>query len=182
MFDLNLNGKVAIITGASSGIGLATVKVLLASSAHVFGVDIVPIKDQELSKLAEDKSSNFHFHKCNLTEPSAAKTIVATCKGRFGDRIDILANVAGIMDHFESAENVSEEMLDRVLVVNLKAPVKLMGAVLPTMLEQKKGSIVNIASIAGVSGAAAGIAYTTSKHGLVSISDTPTTQRADISL
>ena len=58
-------------------------------------------------------------------------------------------------------------MWDRVIAVNLTAPVKLMRAVLPTMKEQKKGVIVNVASRASFSGASAGLAYTASKHGLV---------------
>ena len=83
-------------------------------------------------------------------------------------RIDVLANVAGIMDAFASADTVTDAEWDRVLGVNLTAPTKMMRAVLVYMKEAKSGAIVNVSSKAGMSGAAAGIAYTASKHGLVS--------------
>ena len=83
-------------------------------------------------------------------------------------RIDLLVNVAGKMDNFSSADAVTDDIWDAVLAVNLTAPVKMMRSVLPFMKERKTGVIVNVSSTAGVSGAVAGIAYTSSKHGLVS--------------
>jgi NAD(P)-dependent dehydrogenase (short-subunit alcohol dehydrogenase family) len=71
------------------------------------------------------------------------------------------------MDTYNSADTLDDETWDRVIAINLTAPVKLMRAVLPTMKQQTSGSVVNVASKAGTSGAAAGIAYTCSKHGLV---------------
>jgi NAD(P)-dependent dehydrogenase (short-subunit alcohol dehydrogenase family) len=92
---------------------------------------------------------------------------VKACIEAFGRRIDILLNVAGIMDLNHSADTVEDAMWDRVIAVNLTAPVKLMREVLVVMKEQGYGSIVNVASKAGTSGAVAGVAYTSSKHGLV---------------
>lgn len=166
MFDLQK--KVAVVTGCTSGIGLATTQLFLASGALVFGVDIAPLTDADLLKNANDTESSFAFHQADLTKPTTAQDVVKACVARFGSRIDILANIAGIMDGFATAANVTDAQLDRVLDVNLKAPIKLMGAVLPIMVEQKGGSIINISSKAGFSGAAAGLAYTASKHGLVS--------------
>lgn len=74
------------------------------------------------------------------------------------------------MDGFFSADTVTDAEWDRVIAVNLTAPTKMMRAVLPYMKEQKKGAIVNVGSRSGLSGAAAGVAYTASKHGLVSSS------------
>jgi len=71
------------------------------------------------------------------------------------------------MDNFSSADCVSDEIWERVLAVNLTAPVKMMRAVLPWMKERREGVIVNVASTAATSGAVAGVAYTASKHGLV---------------
>jgi len=82
-------------------------------------------------------------------------------------RIDLLVNVAGRMDNFASADAVADELWDAVLAVNLTVPVRMMRGVLPFMMEKKAGVIVNVSSTAGVSGAVAGIAYTSSKHGLV---------------
>lgn len=83
-------------------------------------------------------------------------------------RIDVLANVAGIMDSFSSADTVTDMEWNKVLGINLNAPTKMMRAVLVYMKEAKSGAIVNVSSKAGVSGASSGIAYTASKHGLVS--------------
>jgi NAD(P)-dependent dehydrogenase (short-subunit alcohol dehydrogenase family) len=87
---------------------------------------------------------------------------------KYRPRIDVLANVAGIMDSFSGADTMTDAEWNKVLGVNLTAPTKLMRAVLVYMKEAKSGAIVNVSSKAGSSGAAAGIAYTTSKHGLVS--------------
>lgn len=155
------------MTGASSGIGLQCVLALLNANASVFGIDISP-EPQDLAKY-----SKFHFHQINLTNPTAAFEAIAVCHEVFGPRIDILQNIAGVMDTYNSADTVSDTMLDRVLNINLVAPIKLMRAVLPTMKEQGSGSIINVASAAGTSGIFAGVAYTASKHGIVSSLDIP---------
>ena len=154
------------MTGASSGIGLASVQALLATNASVLGVDIspAPIALQSLN------SSLFRFHQCNLAESSAPAKVVQACHDAFGPRIDILQNVAGIMDTWNSADTVSDEIWDRMLAVNLTAPLKLMRAVLQVMKGQSGGgAIVNVSSAAGLCGYQAGVAYTASKFGLVSI-------------
>lgn len=87
------------------------------------------------------------------------------------ERIDVLANVAGVFDSFSSADTITDSEWDYVIAVNLTAPIKMMREVLPFMKAKKNGCIINVSSKAGVSGAAAGIAYTASKHGLVSISN-----------
>ncbi|KAF2450148.1 NAD(P)-binding protein [Karstenula rhodostoma CBS 690.94] len=151
--------KVVIITGCSSGIGLATTQLFLARQAKVFGIDVAPFT-------AAVKDQPFEFHQADLIEPQAAAEAVARCTAIFG-RIDVLVNCAGISDGWSSADSLKDVEWERVMAINLTVPVRLMTAVLPAMKEQGKGSIVNVASKAGVSGAAAGIAYTASKHGLV---------------
>ena len=73
------------------------------------------------------------------------------------------------MDNFSSADGVSDEMWARVLETNLTVPVRMMRAVIPFMRAKQDGVIINVASTAALSGAIAGIAYTASKHGLVSV-------------
>jgi NAD(P)-dependent dehydrogenase (short-subunit alcohol dehydrogenase family) len=91
----------------------------------------------------------------------------------FRQKIDVLANVAGVMDAYEAADVYTDKEWDHIMAVNLTAPTRLIRAVLPFMKSKKKGSIINVASKAGLSGAAAGIAYTASKHGLVRSSEPP---------
>lgn len=157
---MSFENKVVVITGCSSGIGLAATTLLLARSATVFGIDIAP-PPQTLS------SPTFTFHQADLTAPNAASDAIAACIQTHGPRIDVLANVAGIMDAFASADSVSDSEWERVLAINLTVPVRLMAAVLPSMKAHKSGAIVNVASRAALSGAVAGVAYTASKHGLV---------------
>jgi NAD(P)-dependent dehydrogenase (short-subunit alcohol dehydrogenase family) len=81
---------------------------------------------------------------------------------RFDPRVDMLANIAGVMDNFGSLDSLTDVSLQRYLAVNLIAPIRLSRAVIANMREHRGGSIVNVASKAGNSGAAAGIAYTAS--------------------
>jgi NAD(P)-dependent dehydrogenase (short-subunit alcohol dehydrogenase family) len=158
----SLNGKVVIITGCSSGIGLATTRLFLNRQAQVFGTDISPFKDS----LTQEQESAFTFRQADLTKEQAVEEIVTACLAKY-HRIDILVNNAGISDGWSSADTLQDKEWERVMAVNLTVPIRLMRAVLPTMKEQKSGSIVNVASKAGLSGASSGIAYTASKHGLV---------------
>ncbi|KAH7371113.1 hypothetical protein BKA66DRAFT_424773 [Pyrenochaeta sp. MPI-SDFR-AT-0127] len=159
----SFENKVVILTGCSNGIGLATALLFLSRQAKVFGIDISPFKHE----LESAQTSNFGFHQVDLTKPNAAEEAIAACVAKFGPKIDVLANIAGIMDAFGSVDTVKESEWDRVMAVNLTVPVRLMAAVIPSMKEHGGGAIVNVASYASTSGAVAGVAYTASKHGLV---------------
>ncbi|KAF2870763.1 hypothetical protein BDV95DRAFT_629281 [Massariosphaeria phaeospora] len=158
----SFENKIVIVTGCSSGIGLATALLFLNRQARVFGIDVAPFKHE----LAEGQREALAFHQANLTEGKACDDAVAACQAKFGPKIDVLVNCAGIMDGFSSADTVQDAELERVLAINLTVPIKLMRAVLPSMKEQKAGAIVNVCSRAAVSGGTAGLAYTASKHGL----------------
>ncbi|KAF8180016.1 short-chain dehydrogenase/reductase SDR [Mycena galopus ATCC 62051] len=159
MSTVNLQGKVAIVTGASSGMGLATVKALLAAGCSVMGADVSPAPPIQ--------ETGFAFTQGDLTKPESPAALVKATLEKFGDKIDILLNVAGIMDTFTSVATVTDAEYERVMAINLTAPVKLMREVVQVMKVHKSGVIVNVASKAAMSGAAAGLAYTTSKHGLI---------------
>jgi NAD(P)-dependent dehydrogenase (short-subunit alcohol dehydrogenase family) len=122
----------------------------------------------DISKAPEIKESRFAFAQMDLTKSESPHALVEASQKAFGEKIDILLNVAGIMDSFTSAATVTDAEYERVIAVNLTAPVKLMREVVQVMKAQKSGVIVNVASKAGMSGAASGLAYTASKHGLVS--------------
>jgi len=155
-----LRDKVVVVTGASAGLGLATVQTLLASGARIFGVDIAP------KPMSLESEKNFVFYQCNLTAPDAPGNVIKACLQAHGQRIDALLNVAGMMDTNNSVDTLEDEAWDKIIALNLTAPVKLMREVIPVMLKQGGGSIVNVSSKAGLSGAVAGVAYTSSKHGL----------------
>lgn len=157
----SLQDKVAIVTGCSSGIGLATTRLFLERGASVFGIDL----GARPQKLAEDFST-FTFYQTDLTATQAAEHAVAKCVGKY-NRIDVLVNCAGVSDGWSSADTIHEEEWERVIAINLTVPIRMMKSVLPAMKAQGKGAIVNVSSKAGTSGASSGIAYTASKHGLV---------------
>jgi NAD(P)-dependent dehydrogenase (short-subunit alcohol dehydrogenase family) len=149
-----------VITGSGSGIGLATATMALREGALVLGVD--------RSKLPASIPSNskFEYLQKDLTDESTPAIVVSKCLELFGGRIDALLNIAGVMDDSGSVDTVSDATLDMCLSVNLTAPIRMMRAVIPIMRAQQNGSIVNVASKAGTSGAASGIAYTASKYEL----------------
>ncbi|KAK7448426.1 hypothetical protein VKT23_013689 [Stygiomarasmius scandens] len=160
-----MEGKVAIITGVSSGIGLVTTNAFLSSGWRVLGVDF-SLAPPSIIENASFKSK-FNFVQTDITQQNAARAIVSACQSAFGSRIDALINVAGILDKNAGVDNLQDEDWDRVIAVNLTAPIKLMREVINVMKVQKSGCIVNVASKAGTSGAVSGVAYTSSKHGLI---------------
>ncbi|KAK4200552.1 putative reductase [Triangularia verruculosa] len=156
--------RLAIITGCSSGIGLATTQLFLAHQFQVVGLDISPF---DYNLLRVEDHGRFHFHLGDLTQPGQIEQGIQIAN-HFGGRIDVLINVAGVLDNFASADGVTDADWDRVLATNLTVPVKMMRAVIPHLKQRPEGGvIINVASTAGKSGAVAGVAYTASKHGLI---------------
>ena len=158
-----LNGRVAIVTGAGHGMGAAITRRLTEEGARVVAVDI---DGDALAGLASNP--DVELVTADLTVPSSATQAVTVAYDRFG-RLDILVNNAGIMDAFAPVAEVSDELWARVLAVNVSAPMMLMRAAIPRLLEAGGGVIVNISSIRGLTGGRAGAAYTASKHALVGL-------------
>lgn len=150
-------GTTVVVTGGGAGIGRATVERLAAEGGRVVATDVLP---ERLEKLTSEVSGDILTVAGDVTEPDTIARVLAAA----GDRIDGLANVAGIMDGFEPTAEILDETWDRVLAVNLTAMMTLTRAVLPLMLAQGHGSIVNVGSEAGLRGSAAGTPYTVSKH------------------
>lgn len=156
-------GRVAVVTGAGSGIGRATAVRLAREGARVVAVELVA---QRLDALvAENGDLDLVAVAADVTTTEGVDAVVAAA----GPRVDALANVAGIMDGFLPPAEIDDATWDRVMAVNLTAPMRLSRAVLPGMIEAGGGAIVNVTSEAALRGSAAGAAYTASKHGLVGL-------------
>lgn len=157
------SGKTIIVTGAGSGIGRATASRVAREGGRVIAVDISKERLDEF--VAEHKGSEIVPVSGDITDDAAVAAIVAAA----GDRIDGLANIAGIMDDMTPVAEVSDAVWNRVFNINVYGTMKLMRAVVPSMLAQASGSIVNTASEAALRGSAAGAAYTASKHAVAGL-------------
>jgi NAD(P)-dependent dehydrogenase (short-subunit alcohol dehydrogenase family) len=156
-------GKTIIVTGAGSGIGRATAARLAREGGRVIAADIVP--DRLADFAAELAGKDVITVTADVARPEDIERIVAAA----GEHIDGLANIAGIMDDFSPLHEVKDELWERVFAVNVNGLFRLTRAVVPKMLSARRGSIVNIASVAGLHGSFAGLAYTASKHAVIGI-------------
>jgi NAD(P)-dependent dehydrogenase (short-subunit alcohol dehydrogenase family) len=152
------DGRRFIVTGAGSGIGLATVERLVADGASVVAVDVSAARLDQLAQAHGDDAVTCVAGDL-VEEGTIARAVDAA-----GPSIAGLANVAGIMDGFEPTAEITDATWDRVLAVNLTAMMRMTRAVLPAMIARQSGSIVNVGSEAGLRGSAAGTPYTVSKH------------------
>ncbi|PFG42317.1 NAD(P)-dependent dehydrogenase (short-subunit alcohol dehydrogenase family) [Isoptericola jiangsuensis] len=161
-------GQTVVVTGAASGIGRATASRVAREGGRVVAVDMTR---SGLDELAADLAATLPEGAAivpvvaDITDSAAVARVVEAA----GDRIDALANVAGIMDRFAPVHSVDDGTWERVLGVNVTGTMKLMRAVVPGMLAAAEGRVVNVASEAGLRGSAAGAAYTASKHAVVGL-------------
>ena len=156
-------GKTVIVTGAGSGIGRATASRIAREGGRVIAVDV---SQERLDDFAsEHTGAEIVTLVADITDDAKVAEIVAAA----GDRIDGLANIAGIMDDMTPIGELTDAVWKRVFSVNVDGTMKLMRAVVPVMLARGTGSIVNTASEAALRGSAAGVAYTASKHAVVGL-------------
>lgn len=161
----NVDNRVSLITGAGSGIGRAMALAFAATGAQVVAADI-DLTGAE--KTAADIGAAAIAVGVDISDQASVANLVRRTLDAFG-RIDVLCNNAGIIDTMALPAEMTVEEWDRVLRINLTGTFLVTKAVLPHMLAQGSGSIVNTASEAGIRGGASGIAYTASKHGVVGI-------------
>ena len=164
----NLDGKVAIITGAARGLGRSMAVGLAKFGAHVVITDVIDTSDtlEEIKKF-DDQSFDLQV---DVSDESDVETMIKKTVDHFGS-IDIFVNNAGILKT-ANAEDFSEEDWKKVIDVNLNGVFLCSQAAGKQMIEQKSGKIINISSIAGLSGYASSVAYSTSKAGVISLTKT----------
>jgi len=156
-------GQTVIVTGAASGIGRATAARIAREGGRVVATDISAEKLAEFA--ASLPEADIVVVPGDITAQESVDAVVAAA----GDRIDALANIAGINDDFSPLAETTDAMWHKVLAVNVTGPFLLSRAVLPAMLAAGRGSIVNVASEAALRGSASGNAYTTSKHAVIGL-------------
>ena len=156
-----LDGKVALVTGASSGLGAAVAKLFAQRGATVFGI----ARDTERMAAVFEDVPGGEFAPVDITSPQACRAAVEQCVERFG-KLDVLVNAAGFHQMRHTAE-VTDDEWAYDLAVNLSAPFYLCRAALPHLLDG--GNIVNVSSVAGVEGEVYSAGYCSAKHGLVGL-------------
>lgn len=167
---LSLKDRVALVTGAANGIGLATAKAYAVAGAKVVLIDISAKAEEVAKELEATYGVETLTILCDLTDSAAGQKIVDLTLERFG-RIDILASVAGI-GLVDYAVDLTEEVWDKTMLINAKAPFLLCQAVGRAMIRQGGGKIVCVASQGGVIATARHVAYTASKAALIGMTKT----------
>ncbi|WP_079523699.1 3-oxoacyl-ACP reductase [Solibacillus isronensis] len=145
--------KVVVITGAASGIGRAQAAFFLNEGATVIGIDI------QKAVIIDDQ---YHHFVGSVTDQQFIEETIGQIES-----IDILCNTAGILDGYVPSLETEEALWDKIFNVNVKGMFFVTNAVLKKMLIQKRGVIVNMASIAGMIAGGGGAAYTASKHAVI---------------
>lgn len=162
-----LDGKVALVTGAGSGIGQATAYRLAAENAAVFCVDIQAEAVQTTVQTIREQGGRAEAHVCDVADEAAIRACVAACVRELG-QLDVLCNMAGIL-RFDNAHELSRENWQRVIDINLTGTFLICREALPHLLETK-GNIINAASTAALAGLPWGAAYAASKGGVLALS------------
>jgi NAD(P)-dependent dehydrogenase (short-subunit alcohol dehydrogenase family) len=161
-----LEGKVAVITGAASGIGLGTVELFVAEGASVVAADIQDEKGAMLEKRFPGKVVYAH---CDVTQEAEIAAALQRAKSEFGG-LDILFNNAGISDRMTSIAEITADGWSWIFDVLVRGPALGMKHALPLMLERGGGSIINTASIAGLQAGWGPIAYSSAKASVIHMS------------
>ncbi len=162
MMDFELQDKVAIVTGASRGLGRAAAAALHAEGARILAV---ARSADELEELASRDPDRIHAVRCDMQDRARVAELPALALDAFG-RLDIVVNNAGIAPAGRFLEQADEEW-DRVLAINVTAPAVLARAAGHHLLAQGSGKIINIASTSGILGKAILVSYSASKGALV---------------
>ncbi len=163
-----LDGKVALITGAASGIGRATALLFAKEEAKIAVADYVPAGGQETVKMIQKAGGDAVFIEADVSQAANVERMVKTTVNAYG-QIDILFNNAGVGQTGDSMLETTEDEWDRVLNINLKGVFLCSKYAIPVMLDQGGGVIINTASIAGLVGLPGIPAYGVSKAGVIQL-------------
>ena len=164
-----LNGKTALVTGSTSGIGLGIAKTLAAQGANIVLNGFGDVDGSRAAVLEAGKAHGVKvaYHGADMSRPEEIEDMMKYAAGQFG-RVDILVNNAGIQ-HVAPVESFPAEKWDSIIAINLSSAFHTTRLALPAMQAAKWGRIINIASVHGLVGSAQKSAYVAAKHGIVGL-------------
>jgi NAD(P)-dependent dehydrogenase (short-subunit alcohol dehydrogenase family) len=165
---MQLEGKVAIITGAASGIGLAMATRFAHEGARIVAADWNGQRLDEAVALIRGNGGTIVGAQGNIADQATAAGLIDRALSSYG-HLDVLCNNAGVMDYMQGVGELSDDIWRRVMSINLDGPMFASRRAVRYMVEHGGGSIINTASTAAIHGGAAGAAYTASKHALVGL-------------
>jgi NAD(P)-dependent dehydrogenase (short-subunit alcohol dehydrogenase family) len=165
---MSLQDKVAFITGGGSGIGRASALKLAAQGVKIGVTDVNVEGGHETVQKVSEIGGEAIFHACNVADAGQVEAAVNATVEAFG-RLDIAFNNAGVGGTMVPADQLDEETWDLVIDINLKGVWLCMKYELPHMLKQEAGTIINVASLAGVVGFPYNASYGASKHGVIGL-------------
>jgi NAD(P)-dependent dehydrogenase (short-subunit alcohol dehydrogenase family) len=159
-----LENKIAIVTGAAHGIGRAIAELFAEAGARVAIADI----DEEAGNAVAAALNGSIFVRADVSAPADVEALMAAAAGIDG-RIDVLCNNAAYLGPSHAAAEATDEEWEQSFRVSLQGAQRLIAAVLPYMIRQNGGSIINISSVQGLVGARNSAAYTSMKHALIGL-------------
>jgi NAD(P)-dependent dehydrogenase (short-subunit alcohol dehydrogenase family) len=165
---MDFTGKVALITGGGGGIGRATALAFALAGARVMVVDNDAVSGQASADIVAQQGGTVKFTPADVTKTASVREYVQATLDAYG-RIDCFFNNAGIEGKVVPTQDYDEAVFDQVIAVNLKGVFLGLRYVLPVMLNQGSGTVVNTASTAGLFGGPAMPAYVASKHGVLGL-------------
>ena len=162
-----LKGKTALVTGSTSGIGLATARALAADGANIMlnGFGEAGAIEKEGAGLEKEFGIKARYSPADMSKPAEIADMIRATEKEFGS-LDVLVNNAGIQ-HVANIEDFPVEKWDAVIAINLSSSFHTIRAAVPGMKKRKWGRIVNIASAHGLVASTQKVAYVSAKHGLV---------------
>ncbi|MEW8971187.1 MAG: SDR family oxidoreductase [Mesobacillus sp.] len=163
---MRLQDKVAIVTGAASGMGKEIAVLYAKEGAKVVVSDINAEAAAKTVEEIQSAGGTAISVMSNVAKEDDIQNLIDTAVETYGT-VDILVNNAGIMDNFEPAGEIKDDNWERIFAVNTTSVMRATRKVLPIFLEKEQGIIINVASAGGLQGARAGAAYTASKHAVV---------------
>jgi NAD(P)-dependent dehydrogenase (short-subunit alcohol dehydrogenase family) len=167
---MRLRDKVALVTGAASGIGRSTVELFAAEGAHVIVADVADDHGQAVATAIVEAGGDAAFVHADVTQAEDVERMVAAAIERFG-KLDVMVNSAGVLLPADaSVTATSDDVWDRTMAINLRGVFLCCRQGVPAMLRSGGGSLVNVASFVALMGAATSqIAYTASKGGVLAM-------------
>jgi len=173
MFAMNdLKGRVAVVTGSTSGIGLAFARAVALCGGDVMlnGLGDADAIEKTRADLAAETSVRVLYHPADMTQPDQIEDMIATAQRELG-RLDILVNNAGIQ-HVEAVESFPADAWEKIISINLSSTFYATKAAIPIMKAQGRGRIINIASAHGLVASPFKSAYVAAKHGVIGFTKT----------